>query len=83
MPRKALTNSAGDFQLEPPVEPGNVPEGVIDELRILRTAANDASTDHTTEVLDTYAQVIPLTIFGSRDRRGYAGTVELLRKRAR
>jgi len=43
MPR--LKNSRDEFQLEPPVEPGNVPTGVIDELRVLRTAANDASTD--------------------------------------
>jgi hypothetical protein len=34
-----------DFNLESPAEPGKVPDSVIEELRGLRTAANDSATD--------------------------------------
>ena len=44
-PAPSIKNSKGDFALEPDAEPGTVPSGVIDELRVLRTKANDASTD--------------------------------------
>lgn len=44
--------------------------------------ANDGSTDHTEEVLDTYAKVMPLTIVGGRTRRGYGPTVEALLRQA-
>lgn len=37
-------SSPTDFALESP-EPGKVPDGVIEELRRLRTSANEASTD--------------------------------------
>jgi hypothetical protein len=40
-----LRNAEDKFALEPDAEPGKVPKRVIDELRRLRTAANDASTD--------------------------------------
>jgi len=41
---KGMLNSKGEFALEPDVEPGKVPVAVINELRALRTNANDAST---------------------------------------
>jgi hypothetical protein len=33
------------FELESPAEPGKVPDSVIEELRSLRTAANETATD--------------------------------------
>jgi len=39
---------------------------------------DDASTDHTAEVLAPYARVLPLTIARSATRRGYAASVEAL-----
>ena len=44
-PKPKLRNAKDEFQLEPPVEPGKVPDSVINELRTLRTRANDATTD--------------------------------------
>lgn len=44
--------------------------------------ANDGSTDHTEEVLDTYAKVMPLTVVGGRTRRGYGPTIEALLRQA-
>ena len=44
--------------------------------------ANDGSTDHTEEVLDTYAKVMPLTILAGRTRRGYGATIEALLRQA-
>ena len=43
---------------------------------------NDGSSDHTAEVLDTYAQVLPLTIRADRTSQGYAATVEALLRQA-
>lgn len=43
---------------------------------------NDGSADHTSEVLDTYAQAVPLTVRWERNRRGYAATVEALLREA-
>ena len=43
---------------------------------------NDGSSDHTGEVLDTYAQVLPLTIWADRTSQGYAATVEALLRQA-
>lgn len=43
---------------------------------------NDGSTDHTAEVLETYGQVVPLTVVTERKRRGYAATVEALLRQA-
>ena len=43
---------------------------------------NDGSSDHTGEVLDTYAQVLPLTIRADRTSQGYAATVEALLRQA-
>lgn len=46
--------------------------------------ADDASTDATAEVLDSYAGVLPLTVIRCARRRGYAQTLErALRKAAR
>lgn len=39
---------------------------------------NDGSTDHSAEVLETYSQVLPLTVRTNRERAGYAPTVETL-----
>jgi hypothetical protein len=50
----AIHNSKGEFAVEPDTEPGNVPAGVINELRNLRTAANEASTDFR-EAINTQA----------------------------
>ena len=43
---------------------------------------NDGSRDHTAEVLDTYAQVLPLTIRADRTSQGYSATVEALLRQA-
>jgi glycosyltransferase involved in cell wall biosynthesis len=43
---------------------------------------NDASTDATLEVLAPYAKVLPLTVFTSPTRVGYAATVESLLRAA-
>ncbi len=43
---------------------------------------DDASTDHTGEVLTTYAKALPLTVLRSEQRLGYAATVERLLKEA-
>ncbi len=43
---------------------------------------DDGSTDHTGEVLETYAQVLPLTYRSDRTRRGYAATTEYLLRQA-
>lgn len=43
---------------------------------------DDASTDHTGEVLATYAKALPLTVLRSEQRLGYAATVERLLKEA-
>jgi dolichol-phosphate mannosyltransferase len=43
---------------------------------------NDGSTDHTAEVLETYAQALPLTLRTSRSPSGYATTVETLLREA-
>jgi hypothetical protein len=39
---------------------------------------DDGSTDATPEVLEPYAKVLPLTILGARERRGYAASVDAL-----
>ena len=39
---------------------------------------DDASTDHTREVLASYAKVLPMTIVAHRERRGYARSLEEL-----
>src|SRR2546427_2590050 len=39
---------------------------------------DDASTDHTHEVLASYAKVLPMTIVTHRERRGYARSLEEL-----
>ena len=44
--------------------------------------ANDGSTDHTQEVLDTYAKVMSLTVLTERTRRGYGATIEALLRQA-
>ena len=43
---------------------------------------DDASSDATTEVLAPYAKVLPITVFRSEQRLGYAATVERLLKEA-
>ncbi len=43
---------------------------------------NDGSSDHTAEVLATYAEVLPLTIRADRTAQGYAATVEALLRQA-
>lgn len=43
---------------------------------------NDGSRDHTAEVLETYGQVLPLTISADRTSQGYAATVERLLRQA-
>jgi glycosyltransferase involved in cell wall biosynthesis len=40
--------------------------------------ADDGSTDHSAEVLESYARALPLTLVRHRERRGYAATVEEL-----
>ena len=40
--------------------------------------ADDASTDKTSEVLNPYARVLPLTVVRSEQRRGYSASVEML-----
>lgn len=44
--------------------------------------ADDASTDRTAEVLAPYARVLPLTLLRTRERRGYAASLELLLREA-
>jgi len=44
--------------------------------------ADDASTDRTAEVLAPYARVLPLTVLRTRERRGYAASLELLLREA-
>ena len=39
---------------------------------------DDGSTDATAEVLEPYAKVLPLTLLGSRERRGYAAAIDAL-----
>lgn len=39
---------------------------------------NDGSTDATSDVLDPYTKVLPLTVITHRERRGYAASVEEL-----
>jgi glycosyltransferase involved in cell wall biosynthesis len=39
---------------------------------------DDGSTDATREVLSSYEEVLPLTVLGSAERRGYAAAVEAL-----
>jgi len=46
------------------------------EYQIL--VGDDGSTDRTPEVLEPYTRVLPLTVFRSETRRGYARTVEAL-----
>ncbi len=43
---------------------------------------DDGSSDATTEVLEPYARVLPLTIIRHQERRGYAASVEALLRRA-
>jgi glycosyltransferase involved in cell wall biosynthesis len=43
---------------------------------------DDGSTDATTEVLEPYARVLPLTVIRHAERRGYAASVEALLRRA-
>ncbi len=43
---------------------------------------DDGSTDSTTEILEPYARVLPLTIVRHPERRGYAASVEALLRRA-
>jgi hypothetical protein len=44
--------------------------------------ADDASTDRTTEVLEPYTRVLPLTVISSRQRQGYAASLEMLLREA-
>lgn len=44
--------------------------------------ADDASTDHTQDVLEPYTRVLPLTVFCSTERRGYAASLEMLLREA-
>lgn len=44
--------------------------------------ADDASTDRTADVLAPYARVLPLTVLRTRERRGYAASLELLLREA-
>jgi glycosyltransferase involved in cell wall biosynthesis len=55
-------------------------EGSTREYQML--VGDDASTDHTAEVLATYAKALPLTVLRSETRLGYAATVERLLKEA-
>ena len=43
---------------------------------------DDGSTDHSAEVLATYAEVLPLEVRSERTHRGYAATAESLLRRA-
>lgn len=43
---------------------------------------DDASTDATAEVLAPYTRALPLTVFTSSERKGYAATVEMLLREA-
>ncbi|MEO8448166.1 MAG: glycosyltransferase family 2 protein [Gemmatimonadota bacterium] len=51
-------------------------EGLGREYQIL--VVNDGSTDLTTEVLEPYNKVLPLTVIEQRERQGYARSVEVL-----
>ena len=44
--------------------------------------ADDASTDASFSVLEPYARVLPLTLMGIAQRRGYAATLEMLLREA-
>lgn len=44
--------------------------------------ADDASTDRTADVLAPYARVLPLTLLRTRERRGYAASLEMLLREA-
>ena len=44
--------------------------------------ADDASTDRTADVLAPYARVLPLTVLRTRERRGYAASLEMLMREA-
>lgn len=43
---------------------------------------DDASTDATSEVLESYTRVLPLTVLRHQERRGYAASVEALLRQA-
>lgn len=43
---------------------------------------DDASTDGTREVLEPYAEALPLTVLGTKERVGYARAVEVLLREA-
>jgi hypothetical protein len=44
--------------------------------------ADDASTDKTTDVLEPYTRVLPLTVIRSEHRQGYAASLEMLLREA-
>jgi glycosyltransferase involved in cell wall biosynthesis len=44
--------------------------------------ADDASTDKTTDVLEPYTRVLPLTVIRSEQRQGYAASLEMLLREA-
>src|SRR5690606_381711 len=44
--------------------------------------ADDASTDRTPRVLEPYTRVLPLTVFRTEQRRGYATSLEMLLREA-
>jgi hypothetical protein len=44
--------------------------------------ADDASTDKTQDVLEPYTRVLPLTLFRSEKRQGYAASLEMLLREA-
>lgn len=43
---------------------------------------DDGSTDATAETLAPYAEVLPLTVIGGKEQRGYAATIDALCRRA-
>jgi hypothetical protein len=44
--------------------------------------ADDASTDKTTDVLEPYTRVLPLTVIRTEQRQGYAASLEMLLREA-
>ena len=44
--------------------------------------ADDGSTDRTPAVVEPYTRVLPLTVYRTETRRGYAAAVELLLREA-